>query len=104
MISSRVNFTSSARERRAVVPADIVTQADAPFETVLRNAAVLLARHFDGKIGLNHALRIDAEERVENREMHAIIDFNVRHQRIEDGRLLSKPDDNATAWFRRRAF
>src|SRR4051794_8270529 len=89
-------------ERRAVVPADIVTQANAPFETVLRNAAVLLIRHFHGKIGLNYALRIDAEERVENREMHTIIDFNVYHQRIEDGRLLSKPNDHAAGWFCRR--
>ena len=69
MISSSVNFTSSAVKGVAVVPADVVTQADAPVETVLRNAAVLLARHFDGQIGLENALGVDAEQRVEHREV-----------------------------------
>src|SRR3954453_14019452 len=92
-------FHILGREGFAVVPAHTVTQTDAPFEAVLRNAAVLLVRYFDGKVGLNLTLWVDPEERVENREMHTIIDFNVRHQRIEDGRLLSKSDDDATARF-----
>ena len=59
------------REGLAVVPADIVTQANAPGETVLRNAAVLLARHFDRKIGLKNALGVHSKERIKHREMHA---------------------------------
>ena len=54
------------REGLAVVPADIVTQADAPVETVLGNAAVLLARHLDRKIGLENALGVHPNECVKD--------------------------------------
>ena len=90
------------REGLAVVPADIVTQANAPGETVLRNAAVLLARHFDHKIGLENALGVHANERIEHREMHSVVDFGMRHQRIEDGGFLRKSDDDAAGWARWR--
>jgi len=34
------------------------------------------------------------EERVEKREMHTVIDLDMRHQRIKDRGFLREPDDN----------
>ena len=90
------------REGLAVVPADVVTQANAPRKSVLRNAAVLLAWHFDRKIGLKNALGVHANECIEHREMHSVVDFGMRHQRIEDGGFLRKSDDDAAGWARWR--
>src|SRR5215207_3907962 len=87
-------FHVLSRERPSVVPTDILAQADPPFETVLRYAAVLLGRHFNGQVRLNYALGIDAKERVENREMRAVVDLHMRHKRIKDRGFLREPYDN----------
>jgi hypothetical protein len=41
-------------------------------------------------------------KRVEERELHAVIDVDLRHQRIEDGRFLRDADDDAAGRARRR--
>ena len=83
------------REGLAVVPADVVTQTNAPLQAVLRNAAILLCGHFGREIGLKNALGVHSKERIEHREMHCIVDLGMRHQRVEDGGFLRKPDDDA---------
>ena len=47
------------------------------------------------RFGWTTPLRIDAEQSIEQREMNAIIDLDLRHQGIEDGGLLGEPDDDA---------
>ena len=94
VMSSRVNFTSSAVKGLPSCQRTSSRNRIAPLQTVLRNAAVLLRRHLGREVRLDHAFGIDPEERVENREMHAVVDLDMHHQRIEDRRLLREPDDN----------
>jgi hypothetical protein len=83
------------RERLAIVPANVVTKADAPVQPVLGNAPVLLRRHFGSKIGPQHTVGIHPEKRVEDGEMNRVVGFDMRHQRIENGRLLRNADHDA---------
>ncbi|CAD7047071.1 hypothetical protein RHAB21_03760 [Pseudorhizobium halotolerans] len=79
----------------AVMPFDVVAQLDAPFQAVLGNTAILDGWNFRGEAGRERAVRSNAEQRVEKREVNAVIHLDARHQRVEDRGLLREADHDA---------
>jgi hypothetical protein len=89
-------------ERLTVVPGDAFAQFELPLKAISGNAAVLDRRHLGCQAGIELPVRIDAEQRIKDGEMHALVDLDVQEMRVEHRRLLRKADHHL-AFRRRRA-
>ncbi len=95
-------FDVLGRERRAVMPFDAVAQLDLPIEPVGRDTAIRDRRDLGGKLRRKITLGTDAPERAEEVPVDALIDLDMRHQRVEHRRLLRDADDHLARRLRRR--
>ena len=95
LISSSVNFTSSALNGCAVVPGDAGAQLDRAIPARPRRC-----RHSPSvgtsaaSCGMKLPLGIDVPQWAEHVPMDALIHLDMRHQRVEHRRLLRQADDD----------
>ena len=87
------------REGLAVVPADVVAQADAPLRgrppRCRRSSGSAPRPQGSGWRTPFGSMRKSASN---TEKCTRVVDLDMRHQRIEDRGLLRKPDDDAAGW------